>query len=102
MAKSYSKEMGTLVVQKADKASKRSGAAVKPKAERVNPIQRLMKFLHEVRVELTKVSWPNRQQVITSTIVVMIVVTFFALLIGGIDLVFVKSIQALSEVLKKG
>lgn len=42
-------------------------------------------FLYEVRLELAKVTWPTRKQVVTETIVVLCVVAFFTLLITGVD-----------------
>lgn len=45
-------------------------------------------FIQEVRLELGKVTWPSRKQVVTETIVVLCVVAFFTLLITGVDNVF--------------
>ena len=47
-------------------------------------------FLQEVRAELTKVSWPNRDQVIKLTIVVIVVSLILGMYIGGLDLVFTR------------
>jgi preprotein translocase subunit SecE len=52
-----------------------------PQRERTSPRQ----FLSEVRGELRKVAWPGRQEVINSTIVVLIAVIFMSLLIFGFD-----------------
>ncbi len=89
------REMGKLAVQK---TVKKSAVAAKPTGERAGFLSRVGKFLREVRMELAKVSWPNRQEVVASTVVVLVAVAFFALFIGGIDLVFVKVIQALSSI----
>jgi len=43
-------------------------------------------FLLEVKAELTKVSWSTRQELIGSTIVVIIVTSIMAVYIGVIDL----------------
>ena len=80
------------------KTVKKSAATAKPTGERAGFLSGARKFLREVRIELTKVSWPNRQEVVASTVVVLVAVGFFALFIGGIDLVFVKLIQALSRI----
>ena len=45
-------------------------------------------FLHEVRIELSKVSWPTRQQMIQYTAVVLGLCFFFALFLGGLDSLF--------------
>ena len=35
-------------------------------------IKKIIQFLKEVKIELKKVTWPNRKEVINSTIVVLI------------------------------
>jgi preprotein translocase subunit SecE len=42
-------------------------------------------FIKEVRVESTKVTWPNRKELRESTIVVVITVTVIAIFIGFAD-----------------
>ena len=54
------------------------------------------KFLRDVRVELSKVIWPGKDEVVSSTIVVLVAVAFFALYIGLIDVVFVRIINLIS------
>ena len=48
-------------------------------------VNRMTGFLKEVRVESTKVTWPNRKELRESTIVVVIAVTFIAIFIGIAD-----------------
>ncbi|MFZ0332912.1 MAG: preprotein translocase subunit SecE [Candidatus Acidiferrales bacterium] len=45
-------------------------------------------FLHEVRSEMSKVVWPSRQDVISTTAVVVITVAFFGLFFLGTDSLF--------------
>jgi preprotein translocase subunit SecE len=47
--------------------------------------RRFRQFLHEVRVEMDKVSWPSRQDVISTTVVVIVTVAFFGLFFLGTD-----------------
>jgi len=54
--------------------------------ERVTPTQ----YLGEVRSELRKVNWPSRQEVVNSTIVVLICVIVVTSLIFGFDYVSSK------------
>ncbi|HEY3375291.1 MAG TPA: preprotein translocase subunit SecE [Candidatus Aquicultor sp.] len=54
------------------------------------------KFLKDVRVELGKVIWPGRNEVASSTVVVLLAVAFFAIFIGLVDQVFVQLIRVLS------
>jgi preprotein translocase subunit SecE len=49
--------------------------------ERVTPRQ----YLTEVRSELRKVNWPNRHEVVNSTIVVLICIVVMTSLIFGFD-----------------
>ncbi len=47
--------------------------------------RRFRQFLHEVRVEMGKVSWPSRQEVQSTTIVVIVTVALFGLYFLGTD-----------------
>ena len=47
--------------------------------------QRLREYLHEVRIELHQVTWPSRDQVISTTFVVIVAVAFFGVFFFGID-----------------
>jgi len=51
-------------------------------------MQRFVEFLKEVRVELSKISWPTRAELKESTIVVIISVIVITLFIGAVDQVF--------------
>ena len=58
------------------------------KKERTSPRH----FLMEVRGELRKVAWPGRQEVINSTIVVLIMVVVMTALIFGFDYASAKAV----------
>jgi preprotein translocase subunit SecE len=45
------------------------------------PIQ----FVRDVRLEMKKVTWPSRSEVVSTTVVVMIAVLFFAAYLWGVD-----------------
>jgi len=47
--------------------------------------QKTKQFYIDVRREMKKVSWPGRQEVIGTTIVVVIAVFFFGLYLGLVD-----------------
>lgn len=51
-------------------------------------MERFITFLREVRVELGKVTWPSRQQLLAYTGVVLGICLFFAVFLGGLDTVF--------------
>lgn len=56
-------------------------------------LARLVQYFRDVRAELTKVSWPGRDKVVASTIVVIIVVLFFTLVVGVMDMVFIQLVK---------
>lgn len=47
-------------------------------------------FFHEVYVELTKVTWPSREEVIKLTVIVITVSFIIGLYVGGLDFVLTK------------
>ena len=53
------------------------------------------RFITEVRTELKKVSWPTRDELIGSTVVVLVSVALLALFVGICDLVFSRVINML-------
>jgi len=55
----------------------------------------LRNFIHEVKLEMKKVSWPSRSEVINTTIVVIIAVFFFAFYLFGADIVLSYAIQGI-------
>ena len=50
-----------------------------------NNIARLTQYLREVKVELKKVTWPARKQIMASTVVVIILVVILSLFLGVVD-----------------
>ena len=51
------------------------------------------KFLRDVRVELSKVTWPTRSELIMSTIVVLVAVAIAGAYTGALDWVFGQLIK---------
>lgn len=49
-------------------------------------------FLREVRTELRKVAWPTRSEVISYTIVVLVVTAALTTLVWGLDWVIARAI----------
>ncbi len=58
-------------------------------------IQKPVNFLKEVRGELGKVAWSTRQELIDSTIVVIVVTAIMTLFIGVIDLLLSKLLSVM-------
>ena len=47
--------------------------------------RRLRQFFHDVRVEMKQVNWPSRSDVISTTVVVIVTVAFFAVYFLVVD-----------------
>ncbi len=47
--------------------------------------EKIKKYLRETRVELSKVTWPNRREVVSSTMVIVVMSAFLAIIIGVFD-----------------
>ena len=52
---------------------------------RVGPLGRLSHFLHDVRAEMKRVSWPDFNNVKNTTIITLIAVIFFAVYLFLVD-----------------
>lgn len=50
--------------------------------------KRIIPFLKEVRAEVRKVTWPSRQEVYNTTIVVIIATFFFGFYLYFMDVIF--------------
>ncbi len=58
-------------------------------------LEKFSKFLKEVNAELRKVTWPTKDELIGSTIVVMVVSVVLAVFIGVVDRVLSFVVQAI-------
>jgi preprotein translocase subunit SecE len=63
-------------------------------------LKKLVQFLKEVKIELKKVTWPNRQEVIGTTIVVIVAVFIFGIFLflvdQGLNFIITKIFDAFS------
>jgi preprotein translocase subunit SecE len=59
--------------------------------------RRLLTFLHEVRQELKKVSWPSREQLLAFTAVTLVVATTLTLVVFGLDIAMKEAVFALLQ-----
>jgi preprotein translocase subunit SecE len=58
-------------------------------------------FFHEVSLEMKKVSWPTRTEVVNTTAVVVVAIFFFAFFLFGTDIVLSYLIQLLEAGAKR-
>ncbi len=56
-------------------------------------INRLVKYLREVRMELKKVQWPSRREFFVYTGVVVFAVLLFGVLFWGLDTIFLAVLR---------
>jgi len=56
-------------------------------------MNKVAKFITEVKTELKKVSWPTKSELINSTIVVIVAVVIMAIFIGLCDVVLSNAIN---------
>jgi len=62
--------------------------------------QRLKTFLREVAVETKKVTWPARDEVVATTVVVIAASVIFGIFLYVCDLGFYRLVQLLIDLLK--
>jgi len=58
-------------------------------------VNKIVGFVNEVKAELKKVSWPNKDELIGSTIVVLVTVAILSAFVGACDLLFSRVINLL-------
>ena len=56
-------------------------------------ISKITKFFNDVKVEMAKVSWPTREELINSTMIVAVVSVLFTLFIFVADLILSRVIR---------
>ena len=80
---------------KGQQKSRKQGRAAKPGEKRG-----LMKFLKDVRIEMGKVTWPTRKDLMQSTLVVLVAVAIATVYCFGLDTVFAKTVDVVLSVIK--
>lgn len=56
-------------------------------------IKKIQQFIEDVKVEMAKVAWPSRDELMNSTMVVVVVSILFTLFIFASDIVISRIIQ---------
>jgi preprotein translocase subunit SecE len=56
-------------------------------------VTRIREFVQDVLVEFRKVTWPSRQELISSTTVVIVVTVVLAFFLGGVDIGLTKVVE---------
>jgi preprotein translocase subunit SecE len=58
-------------------------------------VTKAVAFLHDVKAEVKKVTWPTRREAVGGTVVVLIVVFLVALFLGIVDSILSKIVQSM-------
>jgi preprotein translocase subunit SecE len=91
------------VAKRADAKPARGRAQQKPqqKAKAARPAEKkgFMKFMRDVRIEMGKVTWPTRKDLLQSTIVVLVAVAIATAYTGVLDFVFSRIVETVVNVL---
>ncbi len=81
----------------------RESVRAEPTAEKSEPrlglIPSLREYIKDVRVEMTKVSWPTREELRQHTMVVIVMVVMVAIFIGVVDRGLSYAFEALLKIL---
>ncbi len=83
------------VAKRADAKPARTRSAQKPQQKskgRTGEKRGFMKFIHDVRVEMGKVTWPTRKDLAQSTLVVLVAVAIATVYTGVLDFVFDRAL----------
>lgn len=93
-AKPKKQEGGGLTSRMSKTQAMKSSKAAKS-AKGVKGDRKAIKFLREVKVELSKVTWPTRDELVQATIVVLIAVVIAGVFIFLFDILFSRLIGLL-------
>ena len=55
--------------------------------------QKIPLFLKEVRIEIKKINWPNRQEILKYVLIVISVSLVVSIYLGGLDFIFTFLLQ---------
>jgi len=80
--------MGVFVARTTDVKMARPVSRPVPARQGPSLVERVRRFLREVRAELARVDWPSRQELVAMTIVVVAVLFAMALYLGAWDVLF--------------
>jgi len=65
------------------------------RVEQPGLVARLREFIKEVQIESTKVSWPSRQELRDSTLVVIVAVLIVSAFVGAVDQLLTMLVRVL-------
>jgi len=63
-----------------------------------HPVGRVFDYFSEVRIELSKVVWPKREEVIKLTLIVFVISTVISAYVGVLDFALTKLLEVLISI----
>lgn len=79
-------------------SDKKSKGSKQPKADKPNIFARLGQYFRDVRSEMRRVVWPNRQEVLNSSLVVIVTLVFFAAFTLIVDSAVVEVLRLIRQI----
>jgi len=64
-------------------------------SDKISSVKQVLTFLTEVKLELSKVTWPKRSEVIKLTAIVFIISAIVGGYTGALDFIFTKLLEVL-------
>ena len=61
----------------------------------MNFLARVQEFVKDVMIEFRKVTWPSRQELVNSTVVVIVVTVVLAFFLGGVDIALARIVEGI-------
>jgi preprotein translocase subunit SecE len=58
-------------------------------------VRAILNYLSDVRQELTKVTWPKKEEVIKLTLIVFLISGIVGAYVGGLDVAFTKLLETI-------
>jgi preprotein translocase subunit SecE len=65
-----------------------------------NIFKRMGAYLREIRGELKKVTWPNKNDLIKTTVAVLVISLFFGIYLFGVDFIFARIFSQIAYIFK--
>lgn len=56
-------------------------------------VRRVQEFIRQVISEFRKVTWPSRQELVNSTVVVIVLTVILAFFLGGVDIGLARVVE---------
>jgi len=64
----------------------------------MNILGKIFKFYQQVKHEVTKISWPTKNELLSSSLIVIAVVSVFSVICLGVDFLINSTIQLLLSI----